>query len=111
MVGTLRFAHPTAGSTAPHLRRYRRKARDRILRILEILAFEEGRIDHGQNGRHDRKSYYAPHAAYLVQLNPLPAGRGPAGSIPGIRKLFGGFAMCRNSYSSLERIKNTLASL
>ena len=57
-------------SAAPDLRRYRRKARDRILRILEVFAFEEGSIDHRKNGRHDRKSYDASHAAHLVQLRP-----------------------------------------
>jgi hypothetical protein len=57
---------PAIGSTAPDLHRYRRKARDRILRILEVFTFKEGGIDHRKNGRHDRKSYYASHAAYLV---------------------------------------------
>ena len=56
------------GLTAPDLRRYRRKARDRILRIVEVFTFKEGRIDHRKNGRHDRKSHYASHGAYLVQL-------------------------------------------
>ena len=91
-MGTARNARlcPLYGSssTAPHLRGYRRKARDRFLRVVEVFAFEEGRIDHGKNGRHDRKSYYAPHVAYLVRLSPSPAQGGRAWSIPGICKLF-----------------------
>ena len=65
---------PTIGSTAPDLHGYRRKARDRVLRILEVFTFEEGSIDHGQNGRHDRKSYDASHAASLVRLRPVFRG-------------------------------------
>ena len=53
------------GLPATELRGYRRKTRDRFLCVLEVAALKEGSIDHGKNGCHDRKSYYASHAAYL----------------------------------------------
>ena len=92
------------GSTAPDLRRYRRKAGDRILRILEVFTFEEGCIDHGENRRHDRKSHDASHAASLV-ARLRPVSRRTRASIPGICKLFSGLAVPDPSFLFWNKLR------